>query len=197
MSDYFTRVVKVGGSLFDLFDLGFRVRSWLDAQPSARNILVAGGAWFIEQVRQQSYGDESSDHWTCIVIMDSTARLLRDALPGSELVQNVRPGRFSDLPLVFAPWKWMEEYEPTFPGTRLPESWDVTSDSIAARLAICTCADELVLLKSADPPSRDLQELADAGYVDKFLPKLAGELPPWRIVNLRNNGCHSEGSSAT
>ncbi len=185
MKSQFLRIVKVGGSLFNLPDLGSRLQSWLDAQAPARNILVTGGAWFADEVRKQSYGDESSDHWTCIVLMDTTAKLLRAELPGAELVQNVRPGRPSTRSLVLAPWHWMEEYEPSHPGTRLPESWDVSSDSIAARLAICLEADELVLLKSADPPSRNLQELADAGYVDKFLPKLAGELPPWRMVNLR------------
>jgi aspartokinase-like uncharacterized kinase len=183
----FFRVVKVGGSLLNLPDLGVRIQNWLGQQVPAQNILVPGGGILVDAVRMQSIGDDASDHWSCIAIMDALALTLAGNFPTLKSITSPE-----DLPAtadnyVLAPEAWLRECEPLLPGTRLIESWDVTSDSIAARLAICTGADELVLLKSADPPSRDLQELADAGYVDKFLPQLAGELPPWRIVNLRNN----------
>jgi aspartokinase-like uncharacterized kinase len=134
----------------------------------------------------QNSGDDATDHWSCIAIMNALALTFASSVPAKCITS---PDMLAETNAcyIFAPEAWLRDREPQLPGTRLPESWDVTSDSIAARLAICTGADELVLLKSADPPSRDLQELADAGYVDKFLPKLADELPPWRMVNLRNN----------
>jgi aspartokinase-like uncharacterized kinase len=182
----FFRIVKVGGSLFDLPDLGERLHAWLKRQQVEKTIFIAGGGPEIDDIRQQSLDDVTA-HWRCITVMNSTAELLVTRIGGSRLIDDPA-ALVRDYPdCVFAPLAWMKVFEPLYPGTNLPKSWDVTSDSIAARLAICTGADELVLLKSADPPSRDLQELADAGYVDKFLPKLAGELPPWRIVNLRNN----------
>ena len=73
------------------------------------------------------------------------------------------------------------------PGAVLPASWDVTSDSIAARVAQVLKASELVLLKSVDAPSRDADELAKLAIVDKFFPEIAGSIA-WRIVNLRTFG---------
>jgi hypothetical protein len=63
----------------------------------------------------------------------------------------------------------------------------VTSVSIAGRLAVTLAADELELLKSSLPrDSRGkLGELAAAGFVDRFLPKMAADLPAVRVVDLR------------
>jgi aspartokinase-like uncharacterized kinase len=183
----FYRVIKVGGSLFDLPDMGARLQNWIDLQPPAVNVLLAGGGEAVERIRSETPHhnlDTIEAHWKCVDAMTTTANQLGQQLPSATLQTHLL---FSSemLPTIFICASWLKHLEPITPGTKLPESWDVTSDSIAARLAICTGADELVLLKSADPPSRNLQELADAGYVDKFLPKLAGELSPWRCVNLR------------
>lgn len=184
MSDFLTRVVKVGGSLLNLRGLDMQIKTWLNQEAPAQNILVPGGGILVDGVRMQSRGNDADDHWSCIAIMNALALALANNL-SAKCISSPDILAETHAYYVLAPEAWLRECEPRLPGTRLPESWDVTSDSIAARLAICTGADELVLLKSADPPSRDLQELADCGYVDKFLPKLAGELPPWRIVNLR------------
>jgi aspartokinase-like uncharacterized kinase len=186
MSTQFTRVIKVGGSLFDLPDLGERIQRWLDSHPPARNVLIAGGGWLADEIRQQSSGDDQHNHWACIEAMNAMSRKLAKLLPGAQLIEELPAAQADVGVFVFTPLAWLHRHEVNYPGTKLPASWDVTSDAIAARLAICTGAAELVLLKSADPPSRDLQELADTGYVDKFLPTLADELPPWRCVNLRH-----------
>lgn len=71
----------------------------------------------------------------------------------------------------------------------LPHSWDVTSDSIAARLAVFLQADELVLLKSSVPMhSITLPDAADTGYVDRYFPLAAAGLRRIRCVNLRDDG---------
>jgi aspartokinase-like uncharacterized kinase len=69
--------------------------------------------------------------------------------------------------------------------TPLPHSWDVTSDSIAARVAAELQA-ELVLLKSTPPPSDDLPAAAASGYVDPYFPTAAAGLQSVRFVNLRS-----------
>jgi aspartokinase-like uncharacterized kinase len=75
------------------------------------------------------------------------------------------------------------------PGTRLPVGWEVTSDSIAARLAELLDA-RLTLLKSIPPPefleqSQDLRHwraLAEAGWIDRFFPDLAENLHKIRLI---------------
>ncbi len=83
----------------------------------------------------------------------------------------------------------MRDVEPTLPGKKLPADWSVTSDSIAARIAITLSADELVLLKSASLPNAancDIQEMSNAGYVDGFFVELANSINRVRFVNLRS-----------
>ena len=68
------------------------------------------------------------------------------------------------------------------------QSWDVTSDSIAARIADLLGSDELVLLKSSlpEPQVATLDEAAAAGFVDRCFPCYAAKLPLVRLVNLRD-----------
>jgi len=103
-------------------------------------------------------------------------------------VRSLPDPRVASLPAlaICAPLDFMQRVEPAASGTKLPACWNVTSDSIAARLAIVFDAVELVLLKSCLPSETNLAGLAADGYVDRFLPTLSNELPPLRAVNLRD-----------
>ncbi len=201
-------------------DLASQLRDWLDQQSSAHNVLVVGGGQLVEQVRKWHRGqpptaagglDEVMAHWICIDLMSVTARLLHAWLPELKLTAEMRllkrrlqtPGG-----TLFDVARWLRSEEAMLPGTPLPCKWEVTSDSIAARLAVVLAADELVLLKSDwpkmySPKKQDSQKegpqqkgfqqksgslvaLADEGYIDRMLPLLASELPPLRLVNLRS-----------
>ncbi|HEX6962284.1 MAG TPA: hypothetical protein VF175_10485 [Lacipirellula sp.] len=189
------RVVKVGGSLFDLPELPERLRAWLAAQPPAHNVLVAGGGPLVEQVRAWNRAepiDEVAAHWMCVDLLTVTAHMLHAWLPEIPLVENDcllcqrigEPGA-----TIFGPAPWMRRSEPGLPGTWLPSSWETTSDSIAGRLAAALRADEFVLLKSVLPrrrASKELSALAATGYIDPVLAWMAGELPPTRLVDLRS-----------
>ena len=65
----------------------------------------------------------------------------------------------------------------------------MTTDSIAARMAECWPAEELVLLKSCDAgPGTEFADLAECGYVDRHFPTVARRLSiPIRFVNLRSD----------
>lgn len=191
------RVVKVGGSLLDWPPLGAALRWWLAHQPPAGNVLVCGGGVWCDALReaQQRFGlSEPAMHWLCVEALAVTAGLLSEVLGvgpplrdwrrlRQEADRQVQQGKGRDI--VFDPRAFLREDEPNLPGTRLPHDWSVTSDAIAARLAAVLQADELVLLKSADPPAQDLAALAACGYVDRHLARAADEAPPLRLVNLR------------
>lgn len=187
------RVVKVGGSLLDWPDLPRALDHWLSAQPAAMNILLCGGGPFANAIRQAdavfALGEEAS-HWLCIDALGLSTGLLAALLPRaqrlftlSELQSSIstsQPGA-----VVFDPREFLKTHEPHFPGTRLPHTWQATSDSIAARLAETLAADDLVLLKSADPPPGDFHDLATAGYLDSFFPQIALVNRSVRLVNIR------------
>ena len=188
------RVVKVGGSLFDLPDLGQRLRDWLGCQRPAHNVLIAGGGPLVEQIRTWHADEPIEDaaaHWMGVDLLTVTAHMLHAWMPEIPLVEDDcllcqrvgEPGA-----TIFGPAPWMRHSEPGLPGTWLPSNWETTSDSIAGRLAAALLADEFVLMKSALPrrkTSRELSALAAVGYIDSVLAQMAPELPPTRLVNLR------------
>ncbi len=195
MSRSSIRVVKVGGSLLGLPDLPDRLRRWLAAQTPAHHVLLAGGGSLVEQVRHwhalRPLPDVSA-HWMCIDLMTVTAHLLHARLPEIALIEDdrllcQRVGEQNCT--IFGPAVWMRHSEPRIAGTKLPASWDVSSDAIAGRLAVAIAADELVLMKSTLPSASNAAELASlalGGYVDPMLARLACELPPYRLVDLRS-----------
>ncbi len=60
-----------------------------------------------------------------------------------------------------------------YKGTEIPETWEVTSDSLAAWLACELHAARLLLVKSAEPPPGPVgvDELARQGLVDPAFPR--------------------------
>jgi aspartokinase-like uncharacterized kinase len=184
------RVIKLGGSLLDLPDLPDRFRRWLARQPAASNVIVAGGgplADFLRDADRIHNLDEVAVHWLCVESLTITAQLVALLLPEARLVRGLREVREhlgnGSTPQIFDPQGFVREN-----GHRarhaLPPGWEVTSDSIAARVAWELAASELVLLKSAAPPASTLDGLAAMGYVDASFPRAAAELSV-RIVNLR------------
>lgn len=190
------RVVKVGGSLFDLADLPRRLRHWLSLQSPAHHVLVTGGGVLVEEVRRRHALepiDEETAHWQCVDLMGVSARSLRLRMPEVPLTNDADRLRAHGAGLrasIFDPGDWLRRCEPRAAGTRLARGWEATSDSIAARLAVWLGAAELVLLKSTLPPADRAAtpvDLSATGYVDGFFPQLAAELPPARVVNFRDD----------
>lgn len=186
------RVLKLGGSLLDLPALADRLRRWIALQPVATNVIVAGGGAVADAIRKANriHGlNADAAHWLCIYAMELNARLVAGFLPDAQFREGLDLESVPSL-VVLNPWSIVRPNSPTlqnlWPGTLpLDANWSVTSDTIAARAARMYRASELVLLKSALPPSLRLLECADAGYVDPCFREEARWLPRVRCVNLR------------
>jgi aspartokinase-like uncharacterized kinase len=164
-------IVKVGGSLYDLPHLGARLGQWLAGADLGRLVLVPGGGDTAEAVRRlkRCHGlDEELCHWLALRALTLNAHFLAGLLGRARVVE-----RLEDCPATWQQQRlavldlhafaWADESRPG----RLAHSWDVTSDSLAARVAAVAGARRLVLLKSVDiPMTQRWQEAARAGLVD-------------------------------
>ncbi len=194
------RVIKVGGSLLGWPLLPATLGRWLDEQPPACNVLIAGGGALADLIRRAdaTHGlGEQTCHQLCLEVLGVTARLLAALLNGRAPLASwaqvcaASHGNRPTACCVLDVRDWSLRGQAAAPGLKLPHTWDVTSDSIAAAIACGLGADELVLLKSCAPPAAGCEQpspqaLAAAGYVDPYFPpavaQFSGRLT---IVNLR------------
>jgi len=179
------RVVKVGGSLLTWDALPKKLTKWLAEQPPALNVMIAGGGPWADLLRDAANRfdlSEPSAHAMCVQAMSVTATLLADLVDCEcERSYEGLNQRVGNGAIVFDVQAWLLDGD----AEDLPKSWDVTSDSIAARLAKDMRANEFVLLKSCDAESQDPAALVASNYVDGYFSTIASNLPTIRYVNLR------------
>lgn len=183
-------VVKLGGSLLNCPALGVNLRGWLGALVSEQIILMVGGGSATDVIREMDsihrLGEERS-HWLALRALSLNTHLVATLLPSSETVKSLRecPAAWAKQGTpVLDPLCFMQEDEAN--PDSLPHCWTVTSDSVAARVACVAKATELILLKSCTPAQGlEWDELARAGVVDAWFPRLAASLPAVRLVNFR------------
>jgi aspartokinase-like uncharacterized kinase len=180
-------VVKVGGSLFDLPDLGARLEAWLKTLGRSKVILIPGGGAAADLIREMDrihrLGEEKS-HWLALLSGSLMAQVLVALMPPSRVGNPEAAGGASQSFHVQDLYS-IACSDVGRPGA-LPHSWDVTSDSLAARLVELTNARELILLKSVTiPPEMDWTEASRRGYVDAYFPTMVARGVKARAVNLR------------
>lgn len=186
-------VIKLGGSLLDWPDLVPRLRSWLASRRDSQDLLIVGGGKLVDALRESErlHGlPPELAHWQAVRLMSVQTALVRAWLDDMVQMTSVMPFlKLANAPghWLVDPWTFMQDEEPRLSVEPLPARWDVTSDSISARLATLVEASELVLLKSALPDAGcDGQQLAATGYVDAFFPVACHGVPNVRCVNLRD-----------
>lgn len=198
------RVIKLGGSLLSNSGAPQRIERWLEhlteqqkteGSPVWRNLWIVGGGELANTVRDWdakfSLAPEFA-HWACIDLMDINARLLCAWFPHWEIsdqLSNQLKGTAESWNQVFLVSRWLRERK-----SNLPQSWATTSDSIALFVAESLQAEELVLLKSCDPPDLmeevSLESLASSDFVDRqFVPQIRSltKTINVRFVNLSND----------
>jgi aspartokinase-like uncharacterized kinase len=162
-------VLKLGGSLASSGGLPACLAA-LEALRGAV-VVVPGGGVFADAVReaQPRFGfSDRTAHHMAILAMEQYALMLVDRLPRLEpcvSIEEMRRAAASRHPAIWLP-ATLSLADPT-----IPQSWDVTSDSLAAWLARRLGAARLVLVKSvAAPRPLDVASLAARGFVDKAFP---------------------------
>jgi aspartokinase-like uncharacterized kinase len=173
MTDERPLVIKVGGSLFDQSELGPRLRSWLDTLATRRVLLLPGGGPTADVIRNLDHvhalGEEAA-HWLALRALSLNAFVLQALVPQTQVI-----GNWQEAPVLWArgvaaivdalPFARADEKHPG----HLPHRWEVTSDSLAVRLAIVAEARELILLKSVTiAEGMSWTEAARRGHVDSF-----------------------------
>lgn len=158
-------VIKLGGS----FHASPRLDEWLAAlaQAGGRVVLVPGGGPFADQVRQAQQDLGFSDavaHRMALLAMAQFGLLLCDRAPGLEPAASRQ-----DMAAILARGRtpvWLPETL-CLGHPDIPESWDVTSDSLALWLAGELDARGLGLVKQAPPDwAEDMALLVRSGQVD-------------------------------
>ena len=149
---------------------------WVDLLAASKGavVVVTGGGPFAEAVRaaQRKWRfNDASAHRMAILAMEQFAFLLcgleprlQPAASRSAITQACRRGTTP----VWLPARM------TFGVAGLPESWDVTSDSLALWLTDALGMSRLVLVKSARLPRTTANPvlLASRGIIDPFMPSL-------------------------
>ena len=198
-------ILKVGGSVLTLPDLYDRLQHVIRHFGIAAPVLVTGGGSAADTIRRlQPVCGLSSEvaHWLAIDAMTQNARWLsrlhrqmvcvpdRDAA-NAAIINGLLPVldcttflRHEELPLKGS--SAAEAASQIMTECRLPCSWSVTSDSIAAWIAARWPAARLWMLKSCDAGASDLKTLAVEGRVDHFFPHVAAELSERHWINLRS-----------
>jgi aspartokinase-like uncharacterized kinase len=174
-------VIKVGGSLFDMPDLRSRLIQFLRGLNCPEVALVPGGGQVVDAIRHldrsHRLGEEAS-HWLALRALSLNAHLLANLLQGQSVSVSASFEGWPEL--------WQRGRIPildTYPfaladeasSDHLPHSWDVTSDSIAARVARVVDARRLVLLKSVAAPDASCADLVCQGVVDRFFTQASGQ----------------------
>lgn len=200
-------VIKVGGSLAeDPVSLKTLCRELGKLAQNYRIMIVPGGGELADIIRKydRAYNlPNTTAHKMAVLAMDQYGLLLQSLSPNSFATYSLEKARRAGkgrLP-IFLPSKLMFLKDP------LENSWDVTSDSIAAYIAISIRAKKLILAKNVDGifthdpkrtseailrreiPASELLSWKETTCVDRALPKLLLET---RVECYVVNGTHPE-----
>ncbi len=160
-------VIKLGGSLLASGKLRQCLPKIASRYRGRAVVIVPGGGIFADQVRnaQQVWQfDDVSAHRMAILAMQQMALLFNGLQPKFNIVSSIAELCKRRLTPAISIWS-PEIAELDLAG--IPNSWNITSDSLSTWLANKLAADELILVKSATIADNDtVAELTERGVVD-------------------------------
>ncbi|MBD9355878.1 amino acid kinase family protein [Methylomonas albis] len=160
-----TCVIKLGGSLLETAVLPACLAAI--EHRSGPIVIVPGGGLFAEQVRvaqSQWHFDDVAAHRMAILAMQQMALLMHSLKPEFAIVGDT--GSLHPAGQVKPVLIWSPQVE-QLDKAGIANSWDITSDSLAAWLAGRIEADELIIVKSAQIPEQaNFPDLQQQGILD-------------------------------
>ena len=167
-------VVKLGGSLLTLPDLAERLRAIVRLLHPHEALIIVGGGEAADEIRRQDERcglSATQAHWHAIAAMTFNAEIVSRICGCLPVVSNRIDAEIA--------WQHHEAVlldanaflrtEQTTHFRSLPESWSVTSDSIAAFVAIHWPAKQVVFCKACDLMSPHIERLCQDGLLDEWL----------------------------
>ena len=190
------RLVKVGGSLLRSDQFPRRLDHWYRRQPESDTVWLAGGGQLVDIVRQwdRQFGLAERALAPTLRCLQATAELLaeiRGTAPPkpAAAIEEQRSSGGGRSEWVIDTRSLVARLSAHERSAFRIDTWDATSDTLAALAAHRLECDELVLLKSCaiDAPADDLQRLAERGIVDPVFPQAADGLPHIRVEMLEDD----------
>lgn len=167
-------IVKLGGSLVSHPRLPALLGAL--ARRGAPLVLVTGGGPLADCVRALQPRLKLSDaacHRMAILAMEQTAIAFADLASGLVLADTLEA--IADAHAQGRAALWLPA-RMALATRELPESWNLTSDSLAAWLAVELGAARLTLVKSAPAPGPTPADWAASGLVDPLFPSFAAHV---------------------
>lgn len=164
-------VIKLGGSLA----FSHNLQQWIGACAvcAGRVVIVPGGGPFADTVRSaqaRMQFDDAAAHRMAVLAMEQYGHALagrNDVLALADTAAAIRHCLATQRVPVWLPARMV------FDAGDIAQSWDMTSDSLAAWLSGRIGAARLFLVKSVELASRHArcETLAETGIVDKAFPR--------------------------
>ncbi len=155
------QVIKLGGSLLNAEKMLMCLQHILNTDE--QTVVVCGGGDFADQVRQAQEKWHFSDvtaHEMAILAMKQNAMMLQNLQPEFTIettISTIKNHLFSI---------WSPDIN-ELKAAKIPASWEMTSDSLAAWLATKLDAEKLIVVKSCDVDSRlTLDDLIEKKIID-------------------------------
>lgn len=173
LSGNFIWVVKLGGSLHESPHLV----ALLEALAQSAVIIVPGGGPFADQVRasqkKRAY-DDATAHAMAVLAMAQYGLMLKGLCPhllATEQIPQLTPLASTGSSVV-----WLPNLE-LLTEPEIPQTWEVTSDSLAAWLTKHLNLPRLLLVKSTGWPghSPTLAQLTQSGLIDSAFSRFVAD----------------------
>jgi dihydroneopterin aldolase len=182
-------VIKLGGS----FAFSPELRDWIEAivLHAGRVVIVPGGGPFADTVRTaqaQMHFDDRTAHCMALLAMEQYGRAIASMskrLQPADSLEEIRQGVAGGKVPVWLPTQMV------LADTAIPQSWDVTSDSLAAWLAGRLGAERLVLVKHLESMENTVlaSDLVASSMLDRaFVKFLTASGVPGFIVGPMEHG---------